>query len=313
MQTVELGETQPIISNDPELVHVAIGRASVDCSLVLLASILAKIVVYACLISTGSNTRGVSAFGNWMIATASNASLGCDFGIFMFLAHCLFLFPNRDANRMVPVALALLYIGAQLVVVSGFLLFPFVPYAISVVIVGWLFQRFLGLCLSLNGDIVRLPPLSVGLYLALPALLILIGIIPACFLFGWLRNLNADLNPDFDLNFSRLTIYLALWLIAGCGIPLAWMYLCLWVVHRRLETKLTLVFIALVIFMLLLGLSSVLQTVILSLNSMLFVSAYTAGVLIMYGCFYKNGLSIVWAKRLALKETQKDVAFDDLV
>ena len=91
------------------------------------------------------------------------------------------------------------------------------------------------------------------------------------------------------------------------------MYLCLWIAHRRLETKLTLVFIALVIFMLLLGLSSVLQTVILSLSSMLFVSAYTAGVLIMYGCFYKNGLRIVWAKRLALKETQKDVAFDDLV
>ena len=309
MQAVELGETQPVISNDPELVHVAIGRASVDCSLVLIASILAKIVVYACLISTGSNTRGVSVFSNWMIATASNASLGCDFGIFMFLAHCLFLFPNRDANRMVPVALTLLYIGAQLVVVSGFLLFLFVPYAISVVIVGWLFQRFLGLCLSLNGDIVRLPPLSVGLYVALPALLILIGIVPACFIFVWIPNFNANTNS----NFSEFTIYLALWLIAGCGIPLAWMYLCLWVVHRRLETKLTLVFIALVIFMLLLGLSSVLQTVILSLSSMLFVSAYTAGLLIMYGCFYKNGLRIVWAKRLALKETQKDVAFDDLV
>lgn len=105
MQTGELGESQPIISNDPELVHVAIRRASVDCSLVLLASILAKIVVYACLISTGSNTRGVTAFGNWMVATASTASLGCDFGIAMFLAHCLFLFPNRDANRLVPVAL----------------------------------------------------------------------------------------------------------------------------------------------------------------------------------------------------------------
>jgi hypothetical protein len=309
MQTVELGETQPVISNDPELVHVAIGRASVDCSLVLLASILVKIVVYACLISTGSNTRGVSAFGNWVIATASNASLGCDFGIFIFLTHGLFLFPNRNANRFVPVALALLYIGAQLIFFSGFFLLPFMAYAISVVIVGWLFQRFLGLCLSLNGDIVHLRPLSVGLYVALPALLILIGIVPACFLFIWIPNFNANTNS----NFSALTIYLALWLTAGCGIPLAWMYFCLWVVHRRLETKLTLVFIALVIFMLLLGLSSVLQTVLFSLSSLLFISAYTAGLLIMYGCFYKNGLRIVWAKRLALKEAQKDVAFDDLV
>jgi len=58
MQTVELGETQPVVSNDPELVHVAIGRASVDCSLVLLASILVKIVVYACLISIGPKTWG---------------------------------------------------------------------------------------------------------------------------------------------------------------------------------------------------------------------------------------------------------------
>jgi hypothetical protein len=309
MQTVELGETQPVISNDPELVHVAIGRASVDCSLVLLASILVKIVVYACLISTGSNTRGVSAFGNWVIATASNASLGCDFGIFIFLTHGLFLFPNRNANRFVPVALALLYIGAQLIFFSGFFLLPFMAYAISVVIVGWLFQRFLGLCLSLNGDIVHLRPLSVGLYVALPALLILIGIVPECFLFIWIPNFNANTNS----NFSALTIYLALWLTAGCGIPLAWMYFCLWVVHRRLETKLTLVFIALVIFMLLLGLSSVLQTVLFSLSSLLFISAYTAGLLIMYGCFYKNGLRIVWAKRLALKEAQKDVAFDDLV
>jgi len=309
MQAVELGETQPGISNDPELVHVAIGRASVDCSLVLLASILAKIVVYACLISTSSNPGGVGSFGNWLIATASNASLGCDFGIFIFLTHGLFLFPNRDANRFVPVALALLYIGAQLIFFSGFFLLPFMAYAISVVIVGWLFQRVLGLCLSLNGDIVHLRPLSVGLYVALPALLILIGIVPACFLFIWIPNLNANTNS----NFSALTIYLALWLTAGCGIPLAWMYFCLWVVHRRLETKLTLVFIALVIFMLLLGLSSVLQTVLFSLSSLLFISAYTAGLLIMYGCFYKNRLRIVWAKRLALKETEKDVAFDDLV
>lgn len=305
MQAVELDETQPAISNDPELVHVAIGRASVDCSLVLLASILAKIVIYACLISTSSNTRGVGSFGNWLIATASNASLGCDFGIFMFLTHCLFLFPNRDANRFVPVALALLYIGAQLIFFSGFFLLPFVAYAISVVIVGWLFQRVLGLCLSLNGDIVHLRPLSVGLYVALPALLILIGVVPAGLIVVWIPNYNA--------NFSMLTIYLALWLFAGCGIPLAWMYLCLWVVHRRLETKLTLVFIALVIFMLLLGLSAALQTVFLSLSSLLFISAYTAGILIMYGCFYKNGFRIVWAKRLALKEAQKDVAFDDLV
>ena len=111
MQTGELCESQPIISNDPELVHVAIGRATVDCSLVLLASLLAKIVVYACFISTGSNIRGLSAFGNWLISTASTASLGCDFGIAMFLAHCLFLFPNRAPNRFVPVALVLLYIG----------------------------------------------------------------------------------------------------------------------------------------------------------------------------------------------------------
>lgn len=305
MQTVELGESQPVISNDPELVHVAIGRASVDCSLVLLASILAKIVVYACFISTGSNTRGVSAFGNWMISTASTASLGCDFGIFMFLTHCLFLFPYRAPNRFVPVALAMFYIGAQLAFFWVYFLLPFFAFAISVMIVGWLFQRFLGLCLSLNGAIASLPPQSVGLYVALPALLILIGIVPA--------GLIVVATPNFNVSFSALTIYLALWLIAGCGIPLAWMYLWLWVVHRRLETKLTLVFIALVIFMLLLGLSAALQTVFLSVSSLLFISAYTAGLLIMYGCFYKNRLRIVWAKRLALKETEKDVAFDDLV
>lgn len=220
------------------------------------------------------------------------------------MVHCIFLFPRNVPNRFIPASVAIAFTGFQLLFISGYLIPPFAAYLFSITIVGWLLQRTAGLCLSLGGETVYQKPLSVGVYVALPALLVLLGLVPACMTLAFF--------PGGNLNLALLTVNHAIGMLVLCAAPLSLLYLLLWLVHLRLETKLALSFAVFIVLAVLLGLTSILQRVDLYFAIVLFLAAFAGGVLTIYRCFCICGFRVVWAKRLVLSNAYQVVGFDDL-
>jgi hypothetical protein len=226
-------------------------------------------------------------------------------GIATFMLHSTLMFHEKAQGRILPATLATTIVGVQLIFTTfGYGLIPWLVFALGFMMVGWWVQRASGLSLAKRGEPAYQRPMSVGMLVLLPAVLVLLGFIPAVL---W-HLFNLWPNASFQ---STLVSFAASMLACTLG-PLMLLYLTAITCGANQAFRVGVIGSGL----LFLGLGVVLSlsnsAFLMLLVAIAVVILYMAGIAIGYSVFHAQGFRLVWAKRLIELEQQASASFDSM-
>ncbi len=231
-----------------------------------------------------------------------------EFGMVIFLCHCVFLFPHSSPGKNMIAFGSLLVAGLQLLVVSyGYAIGPLLAYVVAISITGWFMHRVFGASLAMRGEDVYQDALSTKVLLSLAPLLLVMGLVPTLvfmILFG-----GGRMQPEFASSVITFSL-----VMLGLSItPILSIYACICFLRLRNNVKMVAATIV----------SAIVLAIVVfdwfthspQLNSLwviAFISAYILGLALAYVPFYWYGFRPVWAKRKPSKRIEASMSFDDI-
>ncbi len=233
-----------------------------------------------------------------------------EFGMVLFLCHCVFLFPQSAPGKNIVAFGSLVVAGLQLVVVSdGYAIGPLFAYVVAICITGWFMHRVFGASLSMRGEEVFQDALSTKVLLLIAPLLLVMGLVPTLAIMILSGVSNSRTQPDF----ASTIVFAALTLLGLSIVPILTVYAGFCFLRFRNGGKAVAGILVL---------ATALATIVFewimfnpgfySLWFTAFASAYVLGLGVAYLPFHWFGFRPVWAKRKATKRVEASVSFDDI-
>lgn len=299
----------PTISDDPTI--CALGSESkeynydnsvVQASLIVLFIQFVLAVVIAVLFGAIRFSTGDS-----VIACSVVGCVCVEFGLGLFLCHCIFLFPRESPSRFLGAAGSVVIASVQLAPASeGYALGPLFIFVVGISITGWILHRFVGASLSMNGADVFQNALGTKVLLLIAPLLLLLGIVP-------IITFTAMTGEQLPRDFAPLIVYASLGMLGTSVIPILTIYFGFFLLRLRAGWSfavIVLLFISAVSPMILewLAFSRVSNSVWTTVS----VLCYIFGLGIAYLPFHLRGFRPVWAKRKHKPSVESSVSFDDI-
>ncbi len=253
---------------------------------------------------------------------------GCmiaEFGIFIFLTHCFFLFPRLITASVIAPLGSLLIVVVQIVIAIIFIASspppsrPLAPnslgitlgmvfaFVIGLLISGWFLYRLLGTSLTMGGEDVYQSAINTKILLSIAPLFLVMGLVPTVFM-------RTFAEGQVVTHFASTVVIFAFQILLSTVVPLLAMFACF--VLLRLKGRwawftATSISVGLVV-------PCVLLLEIVDLQSRLGVSivfisgiiVYFAGLAAAVAPFYWFGFRPVWAKRKQVVEAEPSASFD---
>jgi len=234
---------------------------------------------------------------------------GCvcfEFGLGLFLCHCIFLFPRESPSRIVGAIGTVVIAGVQLALSSdGYALGPLFVYVVGISITGWLLHRFLGASLSMKGADVFQDALGTKVLLLLAPLLLMLGIVPVV-TFGVMS--GGHTPPDF----APLIVYSSLGMLGVSVLPILTIYIGFFLLRLRAGWS----FAAFAIIATFVVSPMILEWLAFPLINSVWATvtllSYFFGLGLAYLPFHLRGFRPVWAKRKHKPSVESSVSFDDI-
>lgn len=278
----------------------AVVQASLICLLIqfLLAVAIAVIL---------SSIRFASGTGNSITPYLALGGMWAEFGLGLFLCHCVYLFPRESPSRIMGAIGVVVIAGIQLApVTAGYGLGPLFVYVVGISITGWLMHRVFGASLSMREAVVYQDALNTKVLLLLAPLLLILGIVP-------IVTFAAMGGGRMTADFASMVVYAALIMLGVSIVPILTIYLGFFVLRLRGGLSIA----AVVLLVLLAVAPMILEWIQFSrLSNSLWVTvsvlSYFAGLGIAYLPFHLRGFRPVWAKRKHRPDIESSVSFDDV-
>ncbi len=251
--------------------------------------------------------RFASGPGNSLAQCLSLGGIWAEFGLGLFLCHCVYLFPRESPSRIVGAIGSVVIAGIQLApVTEGYGLGPLFVYVVGISITGWLMHRIFGASLSMREAVVYQDALNTKVLLLLAPLLLILGIVP---IVTFAAMAGGQMPPDF----ASMIVYAALTMLGVSIVPILSIYLGFFVL--RLSGGLS--FAAVVLLVLLTAAPMILEWIQFStLSNSLWATvsglSYFVGLGLGYLPFHLRGFRPVWAKRKHKSNVESSVSFDDI-
>lgn len=231
-----------------------------------------------------------------------------EFGIVVFLCHCIFLFPRSSPGKNIVAFGSLLIASVQLVPASdGYAIGPLFAYVIAISITGWFMHRVFGASLAMRGEDVYQDALSTKVLLLLAPLLLVMGLVPTLvvmIIFG-----GGRMQPEFATSVITFSL-----VMLGLSItPILSIYACICFLRLRNNGKMVAAtIVSAIVFAIVVFDWFTHSPHLNSLWVIAFISAYILGLALAYVPFYWYGFRPVWAKRTPSKRIEASISFDDI-
>lgn len=254
-----------------------------------------------------SSIRFASGTGNSITPYLALGGMWAEFGLGLFLCHCVYLFPRESPSRIMGAIGVVVIAGIQLApVTAGYGLGPLFVYAVGISITGWFMHRVFGASLSMREAVVYQDALNTKVLLLLAPLLLMLGIVP-------IVTFGAMGGGRMTADFASMVVYAALIMLGVSIVPILTIYLGFFVLRLRGGLSLA----AVVLLVLLAVAPMILEWIQFSrLSNSLWVTvsvlSYFAGLGIAYLPFHLRGFRPVWARRKHRPEVESSVSFDDV-
>ena len=247
--------------------------------------------------------------GNWFIPFLGLGCVCAEFGLGLFLCHCIFLFPRNSPSRIVGGIGSVVLAGVQLAsVTSGYGLGPLFVFVVGISITGWVMHRVFGASLSMHGEDVFQDALNTKVLLLLAPLLLILGIVP---IVTFAAMDGGPTPPNFD--FAATVIYASIAMLGVSVVPILTIYLGFLLL--RLSRGGT--FVATVLLIILAMTPMIWEWIQFSraansIWSTIPFLSYFLGLGLAYVPFHLRGFRPVWAKRKLKLSVETSVSFDDV-
>ena len=146
------------------------------------------------------------------------ACILAEFGMVIFLCHCVFLFPHSSPGKNMIAFGSLLVASVQLVVASeGYAIGPLFAYVVAISITGWFMHRVFGASLSMFGEDVFQEAISTKVLLLLAPLLLVMGLVPTL---AFMIMSGRRTQPEF----ASMIVFASLTLLGLSIVPILTVY-----------------------------------------------------------------------------------------
>lgn len=247
------------------------------------------------------------ASGTSLVQCLVLGGIWAEFGLGLFLCHCIYLFPRESPSRIVGASGSVVIAGIQLATATaGYGLGPLFVFVVGISITGWLMHRVFGAGLSMRRVDVYQDAFNTKVLLLLAPLLLLLGIVP-------IVTFAAMGGGQMTAEFGSMIVYAAIIMLGVCIVPIFTIYLGFFVLRLRGGLS----FAAFVFLFLLAAAPMILEWIQFSrVSNSLWVTvsglSYFFGLGLGYLPFYLRGFRPVWAKRKQRPDVESSVSFDDV-
>ena len=278
--------------------------AVVQASLIgLLIQVILAVVIAVLLASIRFSSGNGNSLAQWLAL----GGMWAEFGLGLFLCHCIYLFPRESPSRIVGAIGSVVIAGIQLApVTEGYGLGPLFIFVVGISITGWLMHRAFGASLSMRRAIVYQDALNTKVLLLLAPLLLILGIVP-------IVTFAAMGAGQMQTDFASMVVYAAIIMLGVSIVPISTIYLGFIVLRLRGGLSL-----AAIVFLVFLAATPMIVEWIqfTSVNNSVWftitVLSYFAGLGLAYLPFHLRGFRPVWAKRKHKPNVESSVSFDDI-
>jgi hypothetical protein len=255
-----------------------------------------------------ASIRFTSGTGSSLAQCLVLGGIWAEFGLGLFLCHCVYLFPRESPSRFMGAIGSVAIAGIQLApITAGYGLGPLFVYVVGICVAGWFMHRVFGASLSMGRAIVYQDALNTKVLLLLAPLLLILGFVP---LVTFVAMGGGQMPP----NFASLIVYAAIIMLGVSIFPIITIYLGFFLLRLPGGLSLaTFVFLAL-----LAATPMILEWIQFSRvsNSAVVPAAvlsYMVGLGLGYLPFHLHGFRPVWAKRKHNSNVESPVSFDDVL